>query len=152
MKLNIKQILLACMFIHACQILHAQYQVPNSIPTPAATDLGRYGSFPVSNYTGRADVSIPLYTMNVKGVEMPITLSYDTSGILLNSLPGWVGQNWSVITGGVITRTVNGIWDEYVTPRTRSNESFTNYFHSHSLLQELLENPSSNYSELRNNI
>lgn len=151
MKLNLKRILLACIFMQACQIMHAQYQVPNSIPTPAATDLGKYGSFPVSNYTGRADVSIPLYTMNVKGVEMPITLSYDTSGILVNSLPGWVGQNWSVITGGVITRVQNGIWDEYVTPKT-FNENFTNYFHSYSLLPELIQQPSSNYSALQDKI
>lgn len=149
--MRIKTFLLACFVTHTCLTLRAQYQIPTSIPSPTATDLGKYGAFPVSFYTGRADISIPLYTLKIKGVEMPIGLSYDTSGVLINSLPGWVGQNWSVIAGGVITRTPNGRWDEFVTPTT-FRENFTNYFHSYGCLPDLLQKPSSNYSELQNNV
>ena len=149
--MKLKQILLACLFMQACQILHAQYQIPTSVPTPIAADLGKFGSFPVSYYTGRAEVSIPLYTMNVKGVEMPVTLSYDTSGILVNSLPGWVGQNWSLNAGGVITRVINGTLDEYCIP-AHKNVNFTNYFNSYNVLPGLMQNSSSNYQQLRDNI
>ena len=149
--MKLKQLLLACLFMQACQILHAQYQIPTSVPTPIAADLGKFGSFPVSYYTGRVDVSIPLYTMNVKGVEMPVTLSYDTSGILVNSLPGWVGQNWSLNAGGVITRVINGTLDEYCIPKHK-NVNFTNYFNSYDVLPELMQNSSGNYQQLQHNI
>ena len=28
-------------------------------------------------------------------------------------IPGWVGQNWSLEAGGIITRSVKGLPDEY---------------------------------------
>lgn len=87
------------------------YGVPN-IQSPNATDLGKFGDIPVSLYTGRANISIPLYTLSVSGVNMPISLDYDTSGLLMNSLPGWTGHNWTLNVGGVITRAINGVQDE----------------------------------------
>ena len=73
-------------------------------PTPTAADLGRYGDIPVSYYTGNANITIPIYTFNVRGVELPIRFDYDTRGVQLNKLPGWTGYNWTLSAGGVVTR------------------------------------------------
>lgn len=84
------------------------------IPTPNAAELGRYGDVPVSYYTGKADINIPLYSLTVKDVTLPVTLNYNASGVLVNSLPGWLGDNWSLSAGGVITRIIQDVCDEYV--------------------------------------
>lgn len=96
--------------------LIAQQEFPHDVPSPNATSLGKYGDIPVSFYTGQANVSIPLYTMNVKGIEMPININYDTRGVQMNTLPGWTGENWTLETGGVIVRSVKGRADELIFP------------------------------------
>lgn len=85
---------------------------PASVPTPNQSSLGLFGTNPVSHYTGTADVSIPLYSTNQRGVELNIGLCYNTSGLLINQLPGWTGHNWTLMAGGAITRKINGRPDE----------------------------------------
>ena len=115
-------------------VASAQPLLPREIPTPNATDLGRYGDIPVSYYTGRADISIPLFSMNVRGLEFPISLNYDASGIQANALPGWTGVNWSLSAGGVITRSVNDYYDELTF--AESPVPFSNYFTAYKRLRE----------------
>jgi hypothetical protein len=120
------------------------------IPSPNASDLGRYGDIPVSYYTGKANINIPLYSLTVKGVTVPVTLNYDASGVLVNKLPGWLGDNWSLSAGGIITRIVQDVIDEYVGHegeddypneferlRYEHNQYIkNNYFKSHSVLSQ----------------
>src|SRR5258706_8838150 len=58
-------------------------QVPKiNIPTsPEAALLGRFGDIPIGYYTGTAGISIPLYTIREGSLEIPVTLSYHSSGI-----------------------------------------------------------------------
>lgn len=94
---------------------YANYEIPEEIPTPNAASLGSYGIIPVSLYTGKPNISIPLYTFEYKGFSLPVSLNYDASGVNVNELPGWMGHNWTVNAGGVITRSVRGEIDEYNT-------------------------------------
>ena len=120
--------------------LYAEAQIPRfDIPSPTAAELCRYGDIPVSYYTGKADISIPLHTLSVKGVTLPVTLHYDASGILVNKLPGWVGENWSLSAGGLITRVVQGFCDEYQKPNTNDKDVVDhNYFQSYGSLQQMM--------------
>ena len=96
-------------------------------PTPQAADLGRFGDIPMSYYTGRANVTIPIYSFTERGVTLDINLSYDTSGLLMHKLSGWVGPSWTLNAGGCITRVQNNFSDEM----ERSYEegvSLVNYF------------------------
>ena len=77
----------------------AQITVPTDIPSPNAADLGEFGNVPVSYYTGKADISIPLFTHSVKGVSLPISLAYNAGGVMINKLPGWTGENWALRAG-----------------------------------------------------
>ena len=120
----------------------AQYQPITDAPTPNASELARYGNIPVSYYTGKPDISIPICDWEIKGVKMPIKLVYDATGVPINSLPGWVGSNWSVQGGGVITRTLCGSPDEFVPRRSSQLQlSFTNYFHAYSKLSDIMSTP-----------
>jgi YD repeat-containing protein len=98
-----------------CLLCNAQYQKqPITLPTPNAASLGLFGEVPVSAFTGVAEVSIPLYMLHEGNIDVPISLSYHASGFRPDVHPGWVGSNWALLSGGVITRKVNGaLPDEY---------------------------------------
>jgi hypothetical protein len=76
-------------------------------PSPNAASIAKFGDIPVSPYTGTSDVSIPIYTIQAKGVSVPVTLDYHTGGIRLNEESGWVGLGWALNAGGMISRTIN---------------------------------------------
>lgn len=105
MKKIIKIILL--LFI-ALKSSAQMLELPKSILSPNAASLGKYGDIPMDLSTGRANVNIPLYSLNEGGIPLDISLNYDTGGVRVNDVPGWVGQNWSLNAGGIITRTVRG--------------------------------------------
>ena len=131
---------------------HGQILVPEDIPTPNTASLGRYGDIPVSYYTGSASISVPLYTFTARGVELPLSLNYDSSGLLINSLPSWTGMNWSLQAGGVIIRQKNGHYDEQTFPRQANASSFLRYFDNYSSLPSLITPSTDNYQKLRNGI
>ncbi|MED9945360.1 MAG: hypothetical protein UFI53_05310 [Hallella sp.] len=93
----------------------AQYKEPVTIPTPNTATLAQYGVVPMSLHTGKANISIPLLDVTARGVKLSASLLYDTSGILVNSLPSWTGHSWTLSVGGVITRAVKGYPDEFDT-------------------------------------
>lgn len=130
---------------------------PNSfvdVQTPTAASLGKYGDVGVSYFTGNPNITIPLYEMNVRGVKMPISLDYDATGVMPNSLPSWAGQNWTLNIGGVITRTVKGRRDEWKYPK-HIEASFShkpvNYFECHNKLIEYMAE-GGNYSKLKDDV
>lgn len=90
------------------QLLNQSASSMNAIHSPNASSLGKYGDVPVSLYTGTPEINIPIHKINERGVELDISLSYDAKGVRVSDLPTWVGQNWTLNAGGIITRTVKG--------------------------------------------
>lgn len=80
-------------------------------PSPTASSLGSYGEYKVSNYTGIPAINIPLYTIKSGDIELPISMSYNASGVKVTHEASWVGLGWSLNAGGVITRQVMKIDD-----------------------------------------
>ncbi len=111
-------------------------QVPKEIKSPNASSLGKFGDIPISYYTGRANVSVPVYSIVKDGVPLDISLSYDTGGVRVNEHPSWVGQNWSLNAGGVITRTVKGgLEDEYFDNYWSTQNPVQGYYYCRTALQ-----------------
>lgn len=133
MKYKMKTLLVLLFFANTLSA-SAQQMPPSDIPTPTTASLGRYGDIPVSYYTGRANISIPIHTLSTGGVELPITLDYDGAGVQVNTLPSWTGHNWTLNAGGVITRKKNGEYDEWIcTNQNEVNNYFIrNYFSSYN--------------------
>ncbi|HEV8286377.1 MAG TPA: carbohydrate binding domain-containing protein [Chitinophagaceae bacterium] len=75
-------------------------------PSPDASALGVYGNIPVSTYTGVPFISIPLYTVSYRDIQIPIELSYHGSGVTVEQDASWVGLGWTMNVGGVVTRTM----------------------------------------------
>ena len=83
-------------------------------PTVQAPDVAAFQKvnfIPVSNYTGRANISIPIFTVTSGNITVPISLSYNSSGVKVNDIPSSVGSNWSLNAGGVISKVVKGMED-----------------------------------------
>ena len=85
----------------------------NVVPASAeAASFARYGETPVSLYTGVPSIGIPIYTIDLKGIKVPISLSYHAGGIKVDEIASNVGLGWSLNFGGSITTNVNGIPDK----------------------------------------
>jgi len=82
-------------------------------PSPSAASLGKFADIPVSLYTGIPQISVPIWNIENKSLNIPISLSYHASGLKVEEVPGWVGMGWALNAGGVITRTMVGKPDEY---------------------------------------
>lgn len=136
------------------------YQTPNpnafvDVQSPTAASLGKYGDVGISYFTGSPNISIPLYNLEVRGVDMPITLDYDASGVMPNSLPSWAGQNWTLNVGGVIVRTVKGRPDEWKYPKQWYDLFYrkpVNYFEGHGKAAQLMTDNSGNYAKLKDEL
>ena len=58
--------------------------------------------------TGIFHYQIPLYTLKSGDYELPVNLRYTGKGVRVSDNPGLVGYNWTLDTGGIVTRTVRG--------------------------------------------
>ena len=68
--------------------------------------------YSVDMFTGTANVTIPLYSYNLCGLNLGVSLSYDTHGLKVDDISSYVGLGWTLNTGGLITRETHGIEDE----------------------------------------
>ncbi|TAF59929.1 MAG: hypothetical protein EAZ57_09130, partial [Cytophagales bacterium] len=81
-------------------------------PSSTASSLTRSLDVPVNLYTGKPQISVPLYTLSGHQLSLPITLSYDAGGIRTEDKASWVGLGWSLSAGGCITRSLRSLPDE----------------------------------------
>jgi hypothetical protein len=84
---------------------NAEKVVPQS---PEVASLSRYGKYPVNCSSGLVDISIPLYTIKTKQLELPISISYHSSGIKVNEISSNIGLGWTLNAGGMVSVDVKG--------------------------------------------
>lgn len=58
--------------------------------------------------TGIFHYKVPLYTLGDGGFSLPVSLDYTAKGVKTEDRPGLIGYNWTLNTGGVVTRTIRG--------------------------------------------
>lgn len=116
--------------------LSAQGYLP-TVKTPAspiAASFNVYGEIPVSKYTGIPDISIPLYTIDLNSLQIPISLSYHPAGVRVEAEASWVGLGWTLNAGGIISREIKGLDDLYVGGHWyRYNESGSSFVREHPI-------------------
>ncbi|MBS1509563.1 MAG: hypothetical protein JST86_01885 [Bacteroidetes bacterium] len=99
-----------------------------SIASPSAAALGKYGDIPVSYHTGLPQINIPIYSVTAGPLSLPISVSYHASGLKVQEPASWTGAGWSLNSGGVITRSVAGLPDDFGEGIT-SNQTHGHYSH-----------------------
>jgi YD repeat-containing protein len=98
----------------ACGIVSAasaqtQPRLPQVNPaTPEAAAIAKYINYPVNYGTGLIDIEIPLYTLTVGDLTVPISIKYHASGLRPNENTNWVGLGWSLQAEPQITVSQQG--------------------------------------------
>lgn len=93
------------------QELNKMAKMPNS---PEAQAFATYGDVDVSLYTGTPNISIPLHEISGREMTLPMSLTYNASGIKVEQLATWTGLGWNLNLGGRISRVANGLPDDYI--------------------------------------
>lgn len=83
--------LLQSSFAQESEARFASIIIPGS-PSPNAASLGQYANNIVSNFTGLPSINVPIYEIEQSGFKLPISLSYNASGIKVGDIAGWVGM------------------------------------------------------------
>ncbi len=116
-------------------------EIPQS---PEAAAFEKYGNTSVSMYTGTPNISVPIYTIKGKEMDLPISLSYDASGVKVEQLASQVGLSWTLSVGGRISRIINGLPDNY------SNGDYATIFKTAGYSAQTVRNNILNYALISN--
>lgn len=101
-----------------CTSIEAQTSAPSldCIPVravaPEAASLGKFGNNHVDYCTGVPSVSIPVTTIKIGKINLPISLNYHASWIKVDEISSCVGIGWALNGNGMISRNVIGLPDE----------------------------------------
>ena len=86
--------------------------IPNiTVASPQAASISKVGEIPIDLSTGRMNYNIPIFEIKEGEFTMPINLSYNYSGLLLDETPGYGGVGWTFNIGGSILHSINGLDD-----------------------------------------
>lgn len=81
--------------------------------SPEAINFDIYGDIQNNGNNGLPDITIPIHTIVVDNLEIPISISYTADGVKVNDVPTAVGLKWALNAGGMFSRDVSGLPDEY---------------------------------------
>lgn len=98
--------ILSILMLLLCLVLRADAQ--DFEPGQQAQGLLESKNVTVDYATGIFHYKVPLYTLKSGDYELPVSLDYTGKGVKVEDQPGLVGYNWTLNTGGVVTRTVRG--------------------------------------------
>lgn len=82
--------------------------IEDLVQSPRATEMNKFGYYPTNLYTGLIDISVPIYTINYKNIQVPIELKYHASGIKFDDVDTGVGLGWTLIAGGTVSCSARG--------------------------------------------
>lgn len=123
------------------------------IPSAQTFSFMKYGNTPVNYNTGVAVLNVPIYTYQDEDFVIPISATYASEGYKPARQSGYLGHNWSLSFGGVITREVRGVPDEktagmgsYAVGGSLQRPTTTNYSESNLLALPAINNTESGYT------
>lgn len=79
---------------------------------PSTAALLKYVDCNVNSNTGVPDISIPLFEIKGKQLSLPLSISYNASGIKVNEQAGNIGLCWSLNAAGLISKAIRGKEDD----------------------------------------
>lgn len=83
------------------------------LSSPQSQIFEKYINHEVTEYNGLPDISIPLYVIEIKGLKIPVALTYHAGGVKYKQFDGDIGAGWSINAGGYrVSRNIYGKPDE----------------------------------------
>lgn len=114
MRINLYKL---CMLIGCVMFALSGFAENVSKPTPSQAS----GGINYQLFTGQAGYTIPIYKLDDPDFPLDIALRYQSDGFKPFQPSGFYGQDWSLIAGGCITRSVQGFPDEQKIANMRVN-------------------------------
>ncbi|WP_277115250.1 hypothetical protein [Chryseobacterium sp.] len=114
-KINFIWGILFCVFFHHVQAQREDVNFGNfSSPVPSVSSLASYNNVPQTNATGLPDIVYPLLELpsRNKNISLGVSLSYSILNVEKDQPASDIGAGWSLFGGGVISRKINGSYDE----------------------------------------
>ncbi|CAM1351046.1 hypothetical protein [Tenacibaculum halocynthiae] len=99
------------LYIVLLSVLIVNAQDFKPMKSPGVTTFLNANYLPVNESTGKIDVKIPIYTIKLDGLSIPISLSYDTGGVKVDAPASSVGLNWTLNASGLISKEIIGTHD-----------------------------------------
>lgn len=84
-----------------------------SLPSPSAMEALQKVNADVNLYNGSQRTSIPLWTVQANDLSIPVSINSSNNGIKVDEMGTLLGQNWDLNAGGMISRVVKGLPDEF---------------------------------------
>jgi len=81
-------------------------------PSPNVATLQRFVDYPVNYSTGMAQVSIPLYNINLRGYSFPVSINNHASGVMAGHNYSPLGIGWALMATGYVSREIHARPDE----------------------------------------
>jgi len=111
-------------------------------PAPHATSIIKYGNISINKNNGAPAVSIPVTVVSSKRLKTSVSLGYNSTGIKVDEIASRVGMGWTIMAGGVITRTVRGTPDE-VNQRLVPYAPITNNMSTYTFMDKVAKSTNS---------
>lgn len=97
-----------------CTFVYAQ-ELPKIIPpSPDAHTISTYGNLPLNGSSGGFSYNFPLFSLKEGSLNVNSSLNYFSNGVKVDKLSSIVGIDWSLNTGGIISRSVRDLPDDKV--------------------------------------
>lgn len=96
----------------------------STVQPPDVAAFQKVNFMPVSNYTGRVNINVPIYEVSIGAMNVPISLSYNSSGVKVSDMASNVGLNWSLNAGGMVSRIIKGMDDFHYSKKANSTVSY----------------------------
>lgn len=93
------------------------------IKTPQTYEIQRFGNIPVNLAVGSIDMSVPIFNTSLLNgkKQFNISLVYNSSGFMPAKKSNYVGLNWALNYGGMITRETNTSDDDIEIPHNQTH-------------------------------
>jgi YD repeat-containing protein len=114
-SIKISKLILLFALLNIFRLTAQDSELSSYMPNYATAGMGNL-------YNGQPDISMPLYTLKARGVSVPVSLSYDASGIKVHQEATSVGLGWVLNAGGHIIQEVRDEYDFVGIPRVTKQE------------------------------
>jgi YD repeat-containing protein len=126
--LNVLSILANCTYAQSGQYLSSEFY-SNYVPKkPSSSSLGQFGNVPINYYAGTPEVSFELLRLKGRDIELPLSITYDASGVKTDEFSGEAGLKWSIAVGGYVVRDMKGLPDEHTAEGYWKYSKETDYY------------------------
>lgn len=121
---------IAFLFLLFCSTGYGQIsdiKQPVLVPSsPEIASLAKNEELNVGLQSGAANFSLPIFSIDIKGVSVPISIAYSSNGLKVDQVSSRVGHDWSLNAGGYIQRIVQGKPDDQAT-RSAPPQAINNF-------------------------